>query len=310
MYIKEPFPDESYVEILVSPEDFSANMSARLLIPFSYLDLAKAQSRGVFLMPNLVYRGNITMRREGDLLKGSYEFSVTPYTPFAPDAAEKLWRMMQTTGSPYLALNELMSLLYGSGTFEVLSPAVSFQNVTVELPVPAAPGNVTVLILRASAPVICDNPSVDEYRASFMLAIPGAVNASWVAPLTVDVYASMRGGSPYPLEEFGDSMRLYLDPLLNMLPWDSVSAVNVTILGYDYRIIGGSPPPKLSLWNSGVWHYDPAIQGRGISVEIEPPSKESAFLTIVAPALPPTFAGLYLVYTAVRALRRRRGQIV
>ncbi len=301
-----PFRDESYIQITFD-ESMVGRVTANILRPLSYADVANFNQLGIPILPGMMYNATIELKRQGTKLKGNYTLAMAPVP--APnndlDLAMKLYAQLQSSGSPYLIFNQLMSALYGQDVLSIPRPSVALTQTNVSISGPAVRKHyVLVKGLLLTAPVSCNTPFIDTLKVRYYLAIMPEIQPNWTGYIKYRVnMKTLEMGGPYPVSEESGRMSLNLDPILTLLPKGATSTIYLAFSDPSLRIVGGQPRPKLTIWNSGVWQYDPVLSQPTLVVEAvrwggEPGGLD--WLTAAA-VVPPVAAGAYLAYT----LRRR-----
>jgi len=308
--MKTPMPDESVVTVLLNP-DFSANFSGRIYRAFSTVEFSYYTRRGVPLAMGIRYEGYIDLKRSGDVLEGTYRLYVTPNLPEGadPDLAIRLLNTLQSMGSPYLSLQDLMKTLFGEGFLMIPRPTLK-TDLTVTFANPVTGKNLTGRGFTVEAPVRSETPFLKEYRVHFILQSPKPpVNPGWVGYLFYEVSGkTLRFESPYPLKREGHVTSLYLDPITTALPRGSPYTLIFTDEMPGLVVVGAEPNPFELTLDQVVWEVSAAEDVEGVRVDLGELEVggfgSSATLSGVLPLIPPLVGAVAMAYAAQRRKRR------
>ncbi len=100
-----------------------------------------------------------------------------------------------------------------------------------------------------------------------------------------------------------------LTPLTMALPNDISANVWVNFTNNDIEVLGGSPTPKLVLWNDALWEFVPQLQesGKSLIVIIQKTEPHFPLQEILLASIPPIIVGAY-VYWRIKFERERKGR--
>ncbi len=308
--METPFPDESVVTITLNP-DFSANFSGYVHRPFSTIEFSYYTRRGIPLAMGIRYEGYIELRRSGDALEGTYRLYITPNLPEGanPDLALRLWNSLQSMGSPYLALQELMKTLFGEGFLMIPRPTVR-TDLIVNFTNPVTGKNLTGRGFTVEAPVRSETPFLEEYRIHFVLQSPQPpVKPDWVGDLAYEISGkTVPFESPYPLERKGGVTSVYLDPITTALPKGAAYTLIFREEVPGQSIIGADPNPFKLDMNSVVWEFSAVDNPEGIRVDLGELKASGIGLTgaraVILPLVPPLAGAVVLVYALLKRKKR------
>ncbi|RLG42447.1 MAG: hypothetical protein DRO01_01265 [Thermoproteota archaeon] len=304
--METPFPDESVVTITLNP-DLTANFSGYVHRPFSTIEFSYYTRRGIPLAMGIRYEGYIELRRSGDALEGTYRLYITPNLPegASPDLALRLWNSLQSMGSPYLALQELMKTLFGEGFLMIPRPSVR-TDLVVNFTNPVTGKNLTGRGFTVEAPVRSETPFLEEYRIHFVLQSPQPpVKPDWVGDLAYEVSGkTVPFESPYPLKREGGVTSVYLDPITTALPKGAAYTLIFREEVPGQSIVGADPNPfKLDV-NSVVWEFSAVDSPEGIRVDLGELKTGGIGLTgagaAILPLVPPLAGAAVLVYALLK----------
>ncbi len=309
--METPFPDESVVTITLNP-DFSANFSGYIHRPFSTIEFSYYTRRGIPLAMGIRYEGYVELKRSGDALAGTYRLYITPNLPEGanPDLAIRLWNSLQSMGSPYLALQELMKTLFGEGFLMIPRPTVR-TDLIVNFTNPVTGKNLTGRGFTVEAPVRSETPFLEEYRIHFVLQSPQPpVKPDWVGDLAYEISGkTVSFESPYPLKREGDVTSVYLDPITTALPKGAAYTLIFREEVPDQSIVSADPNPFKLDTNLVVWELSAVDDPEGIRVDLGKLKISGTGLTgagaVILPLVPPLAGAVVLVYALLKREKRR-----
>jgi len=306
-----PFRDESVILVEIN-SDMSANLTGVIHRPFSPIDFSYYTRRAVPLAMGLRYEGFIELKRVGDSLEGTYRLYVTPnlLEGADKDLAMKLWNSLQRLGSPYLALQGLMKVLFGEGFLFIPRPTVR-TDIAVNFTDPFTGESLIGRGLSVEAPVRSETPFFEEYRVHFVLqSPPPPISPDWVGDLFYEIEAKTTPFSePYPVSKEEGVLKVILDPITTALPKGAPYTLCVKERLPEYEVSSGTPVPVKIHRDEAIWELSGLEKPEGLALELV--KVESGGLVMVGALsiwtalVPPAISASILAYSLIRKKRGR-----
>ncbi len=252
------------------------------------------QAEGIYLsnklkipiIPWIRFQGNLTAKNEGGRLVGTYQLLAIPRpgqaklrAAFFPNARA---RGLLTNVTVYT----LMKFFYGSAlTYYGLS--WYFVNVTYQV----SP-NINYTGIAGVVTLSDPGSYIDTLNVSFDSFNEPDEN-TLVIKYKVDAVTV-----PLKLQEAQKGYyTLDLTPVMKVIPDDVAATLWLNFTDPSIEVMGGTPPPKLVLWNDAAWEYVPQLQdtGKGIIVIVKKPTVAVSPPYLLSLLLP-VVVGIYLFW--------------
>lgn len=274
---------------IVIHDDLSASMRARV---FRLIHEPETRYFSNVLKAPILnwisYRGNVTINMTKAGPRGVYTMLAIP-RPGDPTVRGAFFPKAEAAGYfDNTTVHTMMSFFYGDRTLLLYGIRWNFINVSYA----STPDiNYTGVISMASATSKIDK--IKYLRLSYRTEEQGATGALIVNyNLTVE---------SLPLELRKSSSGYYyidLTPLTALLPDDISANVWVNFTNPKISILGGSPAPKVIVWNDALWEFVPQLQenGKSLVVIIQRAEAYVPPQLILLAAIPPIIVGAYLFW--------------
>lgn len=234
------------------------------------------------------YRGNVTIDMTNAGPRGSYTMLAIP-RPGDPTVRGNFFPRAEASGYfDNITVHTMMSFFYGDKTLLLYGIRWNFINVSY---VSTPHINFTGVISIASVASKIDK--IKYLRLSYSTEEQSATGA-----LIIDYNLTVE---TLPLELRRSSSGYYymdLTPLTATLPDDISANLWVNFTNPKISILGGSPAPKVIVWNNALWEFIPQLQedGKSLVIIIQRAETYVPPQLILLAAVPPIIVGAYLFW--------------
>jgi len=244
------------------------------------------------------YKGNLTANLTQNGLIGVYTMLAIP-RPGDPARRASFFPVAASKGQfDNTTVHTMMSFFYGKSYLLLFGLRWEFVNATY-----AVAPRVNFTGVSSIASVSSRNPKIKYIHMSFDTETQEATKALIVNyNLTVE---------SLPLELKKSPQGYYfldLTPITVTLPDDIAANLWVNFTDPKIGILGGTPPPKVVLWNSALWEFVPQLQegGKSLIVIIERTEPSFPASLVMIAAIPPIVVGAYLFWRIKLEGRKKR----